>query len=68
MAFTHTKKVDIGSFIKARIRIRIRSQTSVSGSDQKGPNPIGSGSVTLPVISIRVALVNLSDRERRDVV
>jgi Reverse transcriptase (RNA-dependent DNA polymerase) len=41
MAFTHTKKVDIESFIKARIRIR--SQKSVSGSgsgsDQKGPDP-----------------------------
>jgi hypothetical protein len=31
MAFTHTKKVEIGAFRKARIR----SQTS--GSDQKGP-------------------------------
>jgi hypothetical protein len=45
MAFTLTKKVDIGSFIKARIRIR--SQTSGSGSDQKGPDP--TGSATLPV-------------------
>jgi hypothetical protein len=45
MAFTHTKKVDTESFIKARIRIR--SQTS--GSDQKGPDPTGSrsGSATL---------------------
>jgi hypothetical protein len=36
MAFTHTKKVDTESFIKARIRnrIRIRSQTSGSGSDR----------------------------------
>jgi hypothetical protein len=24
MAFTHTKKVDVGSFVEARIRIRIR--------------------------------------------
>jgi hypothetical protein len=32
MAFTHTKKVDIGSFIKARIRIRIWSQKSGSVS------------------------------------
>jgi hypothetical protein len=39
MAFTHTKKVDIESFIKARIRNRIRSQTSGSGSDHKGPDP-----------------------------
>jgi hypothetical protein len=46
MAFTHTKKVYIGSFIKARIRIRIRSQMSgsESGSDQKRT---GSGSATL---------------------
>jgi hypothetical protein len=42
MSFIHTEKVDIGSFIKARIRNRIRSQTSVririrpkrSGSDR----------------------------------
>jgi hypothetical protein len=36
MAFTHTRKVDAESFIKARIRIRIqnRSQTSGSGSDR----------------------------------
>jgi hypothetical protein len=49
MAFTHTKKVYIRSFIKARIRIRfrIRSQTSGSGSDQKGPDPTGAGSATL---------------------
>jgi hypothetical protein len=49
MAFTHTKKVDTESFIKARIRIRIRSQTSGFGSDQKGPDPTGSisGSATL---------------------
>jgi hypothetical protein len=39
MAFTHTKKVKIGSFLKAKIRIRIRSQTSGSGSDQKGLDP-----------------------------
>jgi hypothetical protein len=45
MAFTHTKKVAIGSFIKARIR----SQTSASGSgsDQKDPDPTVSGSATL---------------------
>jgi hypothetical protein len=47
VAFTQTRRVDIGSFIKARIRIRIRSQTSGSesgcGSDQKGPDPNGSG-------------------------
>jgi hypothetical protein len=49
MAFTHTKKVDTESFIKARIRnrIRIRSQMSGSGSDQKGLDPTGSGSATL---------------------
>jgi hypothetical protein len=35
MDFTHNKKVEIVSFIKARIRIR--SQTP--GSDQKGPDP-----------------------------
>jgi hypothetical protein len=50
--YTH-QKVDIGSFIKARIqiRIRIRSQTygSGSGSDQKGPDPTGSGSATLVI-------------------
>jgi hypothetical protein len=53
MAFTHTKKVDIGIFIKARIRIRIRSQTSVFGSrfDQKGPDPTGSRSAILPATS-----------------
>jgi hypothetical protein len=45
MAFIHTKKVDIESFIKARIRIR--SHTSGSGSDQKGPDSTGSGSATL---------------------
>jgi hypothetical protein len=33
MVLTHTKKVDLESFIKERIR----SQTS--GSDQKGPDP-----------------------------
>jgi hypothetical protein len=54
MAFTHTKKVDIESFIMARIRIRIRSQTSGSGSDQKGPDPTGSGSATL--INIKTTL------------
>jgi hypothetical protein len=32
MAFTQTKKVDMGSFIKARIRIRIRLKRS--GSDR----------------------------------
>jgi hypothetical protein len=52
MAFIHTKKVDVESFIKAQIRIRnrIRSQTSGSGSvsDQKGPDPTGSGFTTLP--------------------
>jgi hypothetical protein len=71
MAFTHTKKVDIGSFVKARIRIRnrirnrirIRSQTSRSGSDQKGPDPTesGSGSATLVgvlVFNLDVALVD----------
>jgi hypothetical protein len=45
MAFTHTKIVDTGSFIKVRIRIRNRFQTS--GSDQKGLDPTGSGSATL---------------------
>jgi hypothetical protein len=43
MAFTHTKKVDIGSFKKVRIRIRSQmsgsGSGSGSGSDQKGPNP-----------------------------
>jgi hypothetical protein len=38
MAFTHTEKVKIGSFIRARIRIWIQSQTSGSGC----------GSATLP--------------------
>jgi hypothetical protein len=47
MAFTHTKKVDIESFMKARIQNRIRSQTSGSGSDQKGP-----GYATLPVMHL----------------
>jgi hypothetical protein len=49
MPFTHTDKVEILSFIKARIRIR--SQTSGSGSEpeQKGPYLTGSGSATLPV-------------------
>jgi hypothetical protein len=32
LAFTHTKKVYIGSFIKARIRIRVRPKRS--GSDR----------------------------------
>jgi hypothetical protein len=49
MAFTHNNKVDTESFIKARIRIWIRSQTSGSGSDQKGPDPTGSGSATLVI-------------------
>jgi hypothetical protein len=40
MAFTHTKKVYIGSFIKARIRVRIRPKRS------------GSGSATLPSANI----------------
>jgi hypothetical protein len=45
MAFTHTKKVKIGIFLKARIRIR----SQMSGSDQKGSDPTGSGSATLTV-------------------
>jgi hypothetical protein len=45
MTFTHTKKVKIGSFIKAMIRIR--SQTFGSGSDHKDPDPTGFGSATL---------------------
>jgi hypothetical protein len=45
MAFTHTKKDDTESFIKARIRNRIRSKTSGSGSDQKGPDPTGSATL-----------------------
>jgi hypothetical protein len=47
MVFTHTKKVNIGPFIKAGIRIW--SQTSGSGSDHKGTDPTisGSGSATL---------------------
>jgi hypothetical protein len=40
MAFTHTKKVYT---VKAKIRIRFQT----SGSDQKGPDPTGSGSATL---------------------
>jgi hypothetical protein len=63
MAFTHTKKVDIKSFIKARMRIRnriqIRSQTSGSGSDQKGPDPTGSGSATLAVAGIKHVLFKM---------
>jgi hypothetical protein len=43
MAFTHTKKVEIGSFIKARIRIWSR----ISGSDQNDPDPTRFGSATL---------------------
>jgi hypothetical protein len=43
LSFIHTKKVEIWSFIRARIhirfRIRIQSQTSGTGSDQKGPDP-----------------------------
>jgi hypothetical protein len=46
MDFTHTKKVDVDSFIRTD-RIRIRFQTSESGSDQNGPDPTGSGSATL---------------------
>jgi hypothetical protein len=44
MAFTHTSKVELWSFTKARIRIliQIQSQTSRSGPDQKGPDPTGS--------------------------
>jgi hypothetical protein len=34
MAFTHTKKVDTESFIKARIRNRIRIRPKRSGSDR----------------------------------
>jgi hypothetical protein len=47
MAFTHTKKVYMGSFLKARIRIRSHKSGSGSRSDQKGPDPTGSGSATL---------------------
>jgi hypothetical protein len=47
MVFTHTIKVKIGSFLKARIQIR--SQTSEFGSDQKGLDPTGSESATLTV-------------------
>jgi hypothetical protein len=49
IAKTHTKKVKIGSFIKAGIRIRnrIQSLTSGSGSDQKGPDPTGSATLHL---------------------
>jgi hypothetical protein len=56
MAFTHTKKVDTESFIKARIRIR--SQTSGSGSDQKVPDPTGSGTLvtTGSILMIETAL------------
>jgi hypothetical protein len=43
MAFTHTEKVDTESFFKARIRNRIRSQTS--GSDKKGTDPTGYGTL-----------------------
>jgi hypothetical protein len=43
MAFTHTNKVKIRSFLKARIRIR--SQTS--GSDQKGQYSTGSATLTV---------------------
>jgi hypothetical protein len=39
------KKVEIWSFVKARIQIRIWSQTSGSRSDQKGPNPTGSATL-----------------------
>jgi hypothetical protein len=41
--FTHTKKIEKGSFITARIWIR--SQTS--SSDKKGPDPTESGSANL---------------------
>jgi hypothetical protein len=57
MAFTHTKKVNTESFIKARIRIR--SQTSGSGFDKKGPDPTGSGSATLLESTLVLHLVNL---------
>jgi hypothetical protein len=45
LAFTHSKKVEIRSFIRARIRIR--SQATRSGSDQKRLDLTGSGSATL---------------------
>jgi hypothetical protein len=51
LAFTHTKIVDVGSFIRARTRIRPQT----SGFDQKGPDPIGSGSVTLPIYHFNAA-------------
>jgi hypothetical protein len=47
MAFTHTKKVKIRSFLMAKIWIRIRPQTSGSESDQKGQYPTGSGTLTV---------------------
>jgi hypothetical protein len=46
IAFAHTQEVEIGSFMKAKIRIR--SQTS--GPDQKVPDPTGSGSGSATII------------------
>jgi hypothetical protein len=45
VAFTQPRKVEIWSFIKARIRIRFQTP----GSDFKGPDLTGSGSAILRV-------------------
>jgi hypothetical protein len=42
MAFTHSKKVYVGSFAVTVVRPVFRSE-----SGQKGPDPIGCGSATL---------------------
>jgi hypothetical protein len=39
LAFKHTKKVEIWSFIRARIRFRIRSQKTGSGPRRPDPVP-----------------------------
>jgi hypothetical protein len=57
MAFSHTKKVDTLSFIKAWILIR--SQKSGSGSHQNGPDPQHWKKIRFFVIAISHILLRL---------
>jgi hypothetical protein len=62
LAFTlGTKKVEIGSFFKDRIRIRIGSQKS--GSDQKGPDPTRSETLLCRVAKFFGGDIRLSGQE-----
>jgi hypothetical protein len=54
IAFTYTKKVYIGAFIKARIRIRIRIRSQTFGTDQKGPDPQRCFKVGIKPLTMRI--------------